>query len=126
MQEPTAKASVSWTPPILSGMIPGVSMRDQEAQGRVQQPAGRQRCAEEGSQIPSLTQVQNDLRQLESAGADSDIQCDLDAVDAVRYDTRSQRAGRGGPDHVQRPARRQSCAVRRGVILPYDTNAEMA
>jgi hypothetical protein len=102
----------------------GVSMRDQEVRDYVQHPAGRQSCAEEGSQIPLLTQMQNDLRQLESAGADSDIQCDLDAVDAVRYDPWSQHAGRGGPDHVQRPARRQSCAVRRGVILPYDTNAD--
>ena len=59
-------------------------MRDQEVQGHVQQAARRQRCAEEGSQIRLLTQVQNDLRQLESAGADSDIPCDLDAVEAVR------------------------------------------
>ena len=78
------KASVSWTPPMLSGMMPGVRVRDQEVQGHVQQAARRRRCAEEGSHPPLQTQVQNDLRQLDSAGADSDIQCELDAVDAVR------------------------------------------
>ena len=89
--------------------MPGVSMRDQEVRGHVLQPARRQRCAEEGSQIPLPTQMQNDLRQLESAGADSDIQCDLDAVDAVRYDARSQHVERGGPG--PRAAARQKATL---------------
>ena len=97
MQEPTAKASVIWSSPMLFGMMPGVSMRDDEAQDHTQQPARRQRCAEEGSQIPSLPQMQNDLKQLENAGADCESQRDLNAVDAVRYDTRGQHARRGGP-----------------------------
>ena len=62
----------------------------------MQQPARRQSCAEEGSQIRLLTQMQNDLRQLESAAADSDVQCDLDVADADRYDARGQHEGQGG------------------------------
>ena len=84
MQEPTATSSVIWTSPMLTGMMPGVNMRDKEVWDHVQQPARRQSCAEEGSQIPLLTQMQNDLRQFESAGADCGIQCDMDAVDVVR------------------------------------------
>ena len=75
-------------------MMPGVTMRDEEVQDHVQQPAGRQSCAEEGSQIPSLTQTQNDLRQLESAGADCESQRDLVVADAVRHGAWSQHAGR--------------------------------
>ena len=77
--------------------MPGVSVRDQEVQDHVHQPARKQRCAEEGSQIPLPTQMQNDLRQLESAGADCESQRDLVVADTVRYDGRSQHAGRGGP-----------------------------
>ena len=83
-------------------------MRDEEVREYVQQPAGGQSCAEEGSQIPLSSQMQNGMRQLESVGADSDVQCDLDAVDAIRYDGRSQHAGRGGPGHVQQAARGSS------------------
>ena len=43
--EPSAKASVARTPSVPSGMIAGVSVRDGEAQGHVQQPAGRQNYA---------------------------------------------------------------------------------
>ena len=43
---------MTWTPLILSGMMPGVTMRDEEVQDHVQQPAGRQSCAEEGGQVP--------------------------------------------------------------------------
>ena len=92
--EPTVKASVIWTPSILFGMMAGVSMRDEEVRDYVQHPAGRQRCAEEGSQIPLLTQMQNDLRQLESAGADCESQRDLVVADAVRHGAWSQHAGR--------------------------------
>ena len=63
-------------------------MQDEEVQDHTQQPVGRQRCAEEGSQIRLPTQMQNDLRQLESAGADSESQRDLVVADAVRYDAR--------------------------------------
>ena len=59
-------------------------------------PKGPSR-AEEGSQIRLPTQTQNDLRQLERAGAASESQRDQDAVDAVRHDAWNQHAGRGGP-----------------------------
>ena len=88
-------------------------MRDEEVQDHVHQPAGRQSCAGEGSQIdsliPSLTQMQNDLRQLESAGAVCESQRDLVVTDAVRYDAWSQHAGRGGP--VLRAAARQKAEL---------------
>ena len=71
-------------------------MRDDEVQDHVQQPVGRQRCAEEGSQIRLPTQMQNDLKQLESAGTDCESQRDLVVADAVRHDARSQHVGRGG------------------------------
>ena len=41
--------------------------------------------------------MQDDLRQLERAGAASESQRDLDAVDADWYDAWNQHAGRGGP-----------------------------
>ena len=109
---------------MLPGMMAGVSMWDEEVQDHTQQPVGRQRCAEEGSQIPSLTQVQNGMRQLESAGADSDIQCDLDAVDTVRHDGRCQRTGRGGSG-LRAAARWRAKLCRRGKSDSLtDTNAE--
>ena len=94
---------------MLSGMMAGVSVRDDEVQDHTQQPARRQSCAEEGSQIRLLTQMQNDLRQLESAGAVCESQRDLVVTDAVRYDAWSQHAGRGGP--VLRAAARQKAEL---------------
>ena len=47
--------------------------------------------------IRLLTQMQDDLRQLERAVADCESQHDLDAVDTVRHDAWSHHAGRGGP-----------------------------
>jgi len=60
-------------------------------------PPERPSCVEEGSQIRLLTQMQDDLRQLERAVADCESQRDLDAVDTVRHDAWSHHAGRGGP-----------------------------
>ena len=65
-------------------------------------------CCKEGSHSP-LQQMQNGMMQLESVGADSDVQCDLDAVDAVRCDTRSQHVERGGPG--PRAAARQKATL---------------
>ena len=109
---------------MLARMVPGVSMQDEEVQDHTQQPVGRQRCAEEGSQIPSLPQMQNDLRQLESAGADCESQLDLNAVDTVRYDTRGQHAGPGSPG-PRAAARKKARLCGRGKSDSLtDTNAE--
>ena len=80
-------------------------------------------CCKEGSHSP-LRQMQNGLSHLERAGAASESQRDLNAVDAVRYDARCQHALRG----VSRPcatARQKGRAVlMKEVRYNTDTNAE--
>ena len=70
-------------------------------------PKGPSR-AEEGSQIRLPTQMQNDLRQLESAGTDCESQRDLVVADAVRHDSRSQHVGRRGQGPPHAAARRKT------------------
>jgi len=118
------KASVIQTLSILFGMMPGVSVRDEGVRDHVLQPARRQRCAEEGSQIPLPTQMQNDLRQLKSAGADCESQLDLNAVDTVRYDTRDQHAGRGGPGPHAAARQKAKLCSEEGSQIPLPTQMQ--